>query len=269
MKDFSVARGTANLRGSEAGDGRGVVLVHAGVADRRSWFEVMELLSHRGFRCVSYDQRGHGDTTYDAEPYSATEDLLAVMTDRGVRGCTMVGCSRGGQIALDAALNAPEAVEALMLVGSAPVDAPFPPPSPEVAALFSAAEEADDAGDIDRVNRLEARIWLDGPLAPEGRAASSARELFLDMNGRALRAADTGTMQPFAPTWESLPRLEVPIAVLVGEHDLPSLRAAAEATAARIGHADFRLLPGTAHLPMLEQPSVVAEAIAGLAGRVV
>ena len=35
-------------------------------------------------------------------------------------------------------------------------------------------------------------MWLDGPSAEEGRVGGRARELFLEMNDRALRAEDPG-----------------------------------------------------------------------------
>jgi len=262
-----VERGAAVLRGSESGNGPSVVLIHAGVADRRSWFEVMDQLSGQGVRCLAYDQRGYGDTTYDTEPYSAREDLLAVLAGRGLSRAVLVGCSRGGQIALDVAVTMPEVVDALMLIGSAPSDAPFPTSPPEVTELAAAVEKAEAAGDLAAVNELEARIWLDGPMAPPGRVGSPARDLFLDMNGRALAAPDAGEMEPFAPTWEELPRLGMPVSLLVGELDLPELRAAAEAVAARIPGAEFQLMPETAHLPMVEQPAATAEAIRTLLAR--
>ena len=53
-------------------------------------------------------------------------------------------------------------------------------------------EKAEERGDLATVNRLEARVWLDGPAAAEGRVSGAPRDLFLEMNGRALDADDPG-----------------------------------------------------------------------------
>lgn len=56
MEDFSVVRGATTLRATrtESVGDLAVVFLHAGVADRRSWLEVMGLLESRGVRCVAY-----------------------------------------------------------------------------------------------------------------------------------------------------------------------------------------------------------------------
>src|SRR4051794_32279778 len=150
MNDFSVVHGSATLRGTEngSGTGRAVVFVHAGVADRRSWLDVMASLNDDNVRCIAYDQRGYGVTSYAPEPYSATGDLLAVLDDRDVDRAVLVGASRGGQIAMDAALSAPDCVAGLMLIGSAPHDAPrsSEPVPRELAELSSAIDAAEAAG---------------------------------------------------------------------------------------------------------------------------
>lgn len=267
MDDFAVAFGAATIRGSESGSGPEVVFLHAGVADRRSWFDVMELVANAGMRCIAYDQRGYGDTESADEPFSHREDLAAVLNARSVETAALVGASRGGQIALDFTVATPGRVDALMLVGSAPSDAPFPAPPDVVTELSRAIEEAEEKGDLATVNELEARAWLDGPLARPQRVGSPLRDLFLDMNGRALAATSYGTAAPFDPAWDALPSLLLPASIVVGDLDMPGLLAAATATAERLPNAELRILPDTAHLPMLEQPSVIAREVLDLVAR--
>jgi len=237
-----------------------LVFIHAGVADRRSWYEVMEIVGrHR--RCVAFDQRGFGDTTYDTSPFSGLDDLLAVFDQKGIADAVVVGCSKGGQLAFEASLCAQERVAALVLIGSAPQGegAPSADIPAAVGELFAAVEEADDAGDMDRVNELEAQAWLDGPLAPAGRVSGPARELFLDMNGRALEAPATGDEQPITTEWEDLDQVTAPTLLIVGSLELPLLRDRMEAMAGIIPGAELVVIDGVAHLPMLEQPARVAD----------
>ena len=56
----AVRSGTASLAVTETGSGSPVVLLHAGVADRRSRHAVMRALADRS-RLVAYDRRGFGN----------------------------------------------------------------------------------------------------------------------------------------------------------------------------------------------------------------
>lgn len=59
-----VTSGKASLAydvGGSPGDGADVLLIHAGVTDRRSWRPLVESLDSRR-RYVSYDMRGYGET---------------------------------------------------------------------------------------------------------------------------------------------------------------------------------------------------------------
>lgn len=58
--------------------------------------------------------------------------------------------------------------------------------------MIERIEVAENAADLDTVNRLEAHLWIDGPATQEGRVGGAARPLFLDMNNRALRSGDVG-----------------------------------------------------------------------------
>ena len=58
-----VTHGKARLAVEEHGSGRPVLLVHAGVTDRRSWRSLVIRLGEK-IRSISYDARGFGETTY-------------------------------------------------------------------------------------------------------------------------------------------------------------------------------------------------------------
>lgn len=235
-----------------AGSGADVLLIHAGVTDRRSWKPLIEALKGQA-RIVAYDARGFGDTTYETEPYSRHGDALTVMDAAGVDTAVVVGCSMGGGTAIDLALADPGRVVALVLIGSAVSGAPYPDITQEpTASIVKAAEEAEATGDIDEVNRLEARLWLDGPAAPEGRVGGGVRGLFLEMNGRALRAPDPGNRVEPGDAWPRLHEISVPTLVLVGDLDLPDIQEIDEQLAQRIEGARFVKLHGVAHLPHLE-----------------
>jgi pimeloyl-ACP methyl ester carboxylesterase len=114
---------------------------------------------------------------------------------------------------------------------------------------------------MDRANALEAQLWLDGPTSAEGRVGGHTRELFLDMNGRALRSVDPGPTAGRDPAWPKLGEIGVPTLVLVGDLDVSDLQAIGRLLAAALPDATFTELPGVAHLPQMEAPEVLAREI--------
>ncbi|MGH3362361.1 MAG: alpha/beta fold hydrolase [Nocardioides sp.] len=240
-----------------------VLLLHAGVTDRRSWQALVETLSPR-HRCVRYDARGYGETTYQREDgWSPVDDAVAVLEAAGVASAVVVAGSMGGAVALDLALAHPDRVRALVLIGSAVRGAPYPEiTEPRTSDLVARADAAEEAADWETLNRLEAWIWLDGPTVAEGRVSGPARELFLEMNDRALRAEDPGARAQLDETWPRLGEIRVPVLVMVGRLDLEDIRAVGEALAEALPEGHLVWLDGVAHLPQLEGDPTTLRAIA-------
>jgi pimeloyl-ACP methyl ester carboxylesterase len=243
-------------------DGADVLLIHAGVNDRRSWHHVVDRLGRR-HRCVAYDQRGYGETAYEPDDgWSPVADAVAVLDAAGVDRATVVACSMGGQTAIDLALAHPERVGGLVLIGTAVRGASYPElhegPTAELNARIEAAEAA---GDLDELGRLDAWMWLDGPGATEGRVSGPVRELFLDMNARALRAADPGAQADVPPAWPRLREIAVPTVIMVGRLDAEEILVVDEQAAAAIPGARLMWLDGVAHVPHLEGDPATLDAI--------
>lgn len=258
MRNFTVDVGTARLRGSDrepAGPERGaLVALHAGVADRRAWNTCALDWAAAGWRVIAHDRRGFGESEWDAAPHDHVADLVAVMDDRSVDRAVLLGNSMGGGVALDTALAHPDRVAALVLAGSAVTGAP---PVEHVTTeaeqdLEAAIDAADEAGDLEEVNRLECHYWLDGPDQPEGRVPGTARDLFLDMNGRALGAPDVGEWQRPPDAWPRLAEISVRTLVVSGALDERMVLAVADQLTHDIPDARQVRLPGSAHLPSLD-----------------
>jgi pimeloyl-ACP methyl ester carboxylesterase len=198
--------------------------------------------------------RGFGETTYEREDgWSAVGDALAVLDAAGFERPVVIACSIGGQVAIDLALAHPDRVGGLVLIGPAVSGAPYPDiDEGPTAELNARIESADASGDVDEVGRLDAWMWLDGPTAEEGRVGGPARELFLDMNGRALRAEDPGEPAETTPAWPRLAEISVPTLVMVGRLDVEDILVVDELAAGIIPGARLTLLDGVAHVPHLE-----------------
>jgi len=256
-----ITSGRAELAVEVVGQGEPVVFLHANVSDRRMWRAQIDAIGAT-HRAIAYDRRGFGDTRAGQEGFSSVEDLMAVVD--AVAGNTppiLVGCSQGGKIAIDAALRYPGWVRAPVLIAPSVGGAPEAAHLPDIAAVLARQKAAEDAGDIDAVNAIKARLWLDGPLASEGRVAGEARRLFLDMNAVALRAPPTGSNHDTAPAFDRLGEITVPTLVLWGDLDFPHIQDRCRHIVAAMPDAAGHALAGTAHLPSMDEPTKVTSLV--------
>ena len=101
------------------GAGQPVVLVHGVlIADAFAPLLVEPLLTAR-YQLILYHRRGYAGSTYPGGQLSIVEqaaDCRALMRELGVQCAHIVGHSYGGAIALQLALDAPEAVNSLALL---------------------------------------------------------------------------------------------------------------------------------------------------------
>jgi pimeloyl-ACP methyl ester carboxylesterase len=136
-------RGNAVLVGEWwTGTGPIMVLLHAGVTDRRSWDKVIQQLPSE-VGVIVYDRRGFGNTGPSQEAFSHVEDLLAVLDHATDGPVWLVGSSMGGGVALDTALTAPARVEGLVLLAPAVSGAPESDLDPDTARIGGLVERAE------------------------------------------------------------------------------------------------------------------------------
>jgi pimeloyl-ACP methyl ester carboxylesterase len=268
---LAVSVGSGRLMGEcwRSGDDRPtVVLLHSGVADRRSWHGVADRLATTA-TVVAYDRRGFGESGPPATPFSHLDDLMAVLDAVADRPVWLVGSSAGGGLALDATLAQPGRVAGLILLAPAVGGAPPPSLDPDTERLDRVREAAVAAGDLDAANRWDTWLWLDGPAEPEGRVGGPMRELARAMNAAVLRHRRPElVMAGETDAWARLPEVHVPATVICGDREVPFLRTRCAELARRLPQGRHRVVADAAHAPHLERPEVVAQLITeALSGR--
>lgn len=229
------------------------MLLHAGVADSRMWEPQIAGLKNE-FDFITPDMRGFGKSELPPNAWSPTADLLALMDALAVRDAPhIVGCSIGGGVAIDFALEHPDRVSKLVLVGATVIGLNLGQENDPIEADVRAAEET---GDLDAVNEAEMRLWLVGPGRAPNHVDKKLRDLFLDMNGIALRSdfqsAPRRPLVPPAP--RRLGEIKAPTLVVVGDHDIPDIHKHAAALVSGIRGSRKAVIQDAAHLPNLEHP---------------
>lgn len=252
----TVQVGGATLHYDAAGRGHPLILLHAGVADRRMWDEPFAALASY-YRVVRYDTRGYGGSVSEDVEFSNRQDLADLLTHLEIAQAHLLGVSRGGQIAMDFTLERPAMVSALVIVSAGPggFESADPAPQAETGA-FDEMEAAWKAKDLDRLADLEVRFWVDGPGQPEDRVSQRIRQRVREMILQNYRAHTVdGKPQPLAPPAAGrLAEIAVPTLIVTGDLDTSHIRAAADFMAEHIRGSRKVVLPGTAHMLSLEQP---------------
>src|SRR5882724_10784430 len=118
---FSLESGATTLFGEQIGEGTPLVLLHGLTATRRYVVMGSKQLPKAGFRAISYDARGHGESDPAPEPgaYEYADlagDLGVVMDSLEVARGVVAGASMGAHTALAFALAHPERVAAVVAI---------------------------------------------------------------------------------------------------------------------------------------------------------
>jgi len=253
---MSSQTGFAHLNGTQlyyevAGSGPALVLVHAGIADSRMWDEQFSVLAH-DFTIVRYDMRGFGQTPMIAGTFAHRHDLAALLQHLNISRTALLGCSMGGQMILDFALEFPEIVTALIPVASGVSGYAFEGDRPP---QWNALVAAYERGDLAQTSEYEVQIWVDGPHRRPDQVPASIRDRVHAMNLIALATPeDLGAEQPLdPPAINRLRDIQAPTFVVIGELDQPRILEQCAYIAQAIPGAETTSLPA-AHLPNMERP---------------
>jgi 2-succinyl-6-hydroxy-2,4-cyclohexadiene-1-carboxylate synthase len=233
------------LAGTVEGAGLRLTLVHGFTQTGRSWGEVARIFAS-AFEVVRVDLPGHGRS---AEVRMSFDETASAIGDVGGQS-VYIGYSMGARLCLRLALERPELVRGLVLVGGSPGLST----SLERASRRQADEQLAD--DIEKVGTARfLRRWLSqrmfATLTPteddlESRRANPAEGL-----AAALRTLGVAAQEPL---WGRLAELEMPVLLVAGELDA-KFTVTGERMAAAIGpNADAVTLPGCGHAAHLERP---------------
>jgi pimeloyl-ACP methyl ester carboxylesterase len=248
----------------DEGSGPPIVLLHAGIADVRSWDTMIAPLVAAGYRTLRYDQRGIGGSTTEPVEFSGIDDLLAVMDATGIGRAALVGNSLGGMLALDAAIVAPDRVVAVVGVGSG-LGGFRVEPTDEIRALDEeeARLEAAVPRDPAALAAFDVRVWVDGPGQPSTRVPAAIRDLVFEMDLLDPERHQGVARRIDPPANDRLAELRCPILAVAGDLDLPDVVQTARHLQANAPNAQALIWPDVAHMIGMEQPQRLADTVVG------
>lgn len=253
------ARTTAGIAYDRAGPRRDlpVVLIHAGVADRRMWDPQWTALTAER-DVVRVDLRGFGESAERPRgTLSHVDDVLDTMAELGIERCHLVGASLGAGVAVELTLTQSEMVHSLFL--SEPAGSLIPELTPDLHAFIEAERGALARHDIDAAVEANLAWWVDGPTRDAANVNRVVRELVRQMQRRAFEVTagwdDVEESELDPPALDRLGEIHVPTLVLVGSLDLDAIHDTARRVSDGISGARLVHWRDAAHLPSMERPN--------------
>jgi pimeloyl-ACP methyl ester carboxylesterase len=234
-------------------DGRGpaVLLTHGYSSTGRAWAGQHRALGD-GYRVISWDMRGHGETDSPADPAQYSHDLTVsdmhgLLGHLGVERAVVGGLSLGGTMSLAFYRRHPGMVRALVICDSGPGYR-----NAEARAEWNRRAEA-------RAADLEAR----GLEVLHGGSRDMREAMGRHRSAQGLAHAARGMLaQRDASIIDSLPDITVPTLVIVGDQDGPFI-APCEYMAKKIPGARLEIIAGAGHSSNLDQPEAFNRVLRG------
>jgi pimeloyl-ACP methyl ester carboxylesterase len=231
------------------------MFIHGAANDHSVWALQSRYFAYHGFNVLAVDLPGHGKSAGPA--LSGIEDMavwtLGVLDAVGIEKAALVGHSMGSLIALEAAANAQQRVEKLVLIATA-----FPMKVSD--ALLRAARARDhaaleminvwshSAGGQTGGNRLPGQWIMGGSMRLLERTADP---LYDDFNA----------CNQYAAGSDSAAKVTCPVLMISGSRDLMAPPRSAKPLAERLANLKSVTIKGSGHDLMAEQPDAVLDAL--------
>ena len=235
----------------DVGTGMPVVFVHGFPHHRGLWAPQLDALARRT-RCVALDLPGFGESTprADASVDAFADDVVALLDHLGIERAVVAGLSMGGYVALALWRRHPARCHALVLADTK-------------AAADDDAARAKRREMIAMARRggsaAVAEAMLPGMVGKSTRERSPELVAHVDAMLRAasvegiVGALEAMMTRPDAtPT---LPRIDVPTLVVVGEEDILTPPAVARVLADAVPGARLETIGSAGHVSNLERPA--------------
>ncbi len=244
------------------GHGPDLVLLHGWGMHGGIWDGVRDALAQQ-FRLHVVDLPGYGASVH-REPYTLAELARAVaqaMRQSMPQAAHVCGWSLGGQVALRLALDFPERVQSLVLIGTTPCfrqRADWPHGMDDATLEeFARSLEADYAGTLKRFLSLQARSGDDA------RAVIAAlREKLFARGEPSLAALRAGlALLRDIDLRDAVAEVQQPSLVIHGARDTVTPAAAGEWLAQRLPHGALTIVGGSAHAPFLSHRAETVRAM--------
>ncbi len=251
----SIESGDVSLSYTDSGgDGRPVVLIHGWPLSGASWSEQVPALTDAGYRVVTYDRRGFGESDKPEEGYdydTFAGDTAAVLDELDLTDVTLVGFSMGGgEVARYVGAHGEERLRSVVFAGAVPPYLLKTPDNDDGGLEDDAVKQMVEGARTNRFDFLDE--FMKGFFAVDGevKVTEVQRQEALQLAVPARDEAVVGCIDAFARTdfRADLDRITVPALVLHGDSDATvPFEVSGQRTAEALSDATTVVVAGAPH----------------------
>jgi pimeloyl-ACP methyl ester carboxylesterase len=247
-------RGDISINYEVQGTGPTLLLSNGFSGTTKVWSGVIDALAKR-YRVILWDMRGHGqsDAPDDIELYTrdaTIEDMLALLAEVDAKEAHIGGHSLGGYLSIELYRRHPEIFKSLLLFNTGP------------GFKKDEARDGWNAQCVKDAEKFETR-YAEQMALPESERRKGSHNSLMGV----ARAARGILPQDGAKVIETLPNINVPTLVLVGDND-KAFKNAAEYMGLKIPGATSVVVKDAGHNAMMDQPEAVADAVLAFLGSI-
>jgi 3-oxoadipate enol-lactonase len=236
---------------------RGVLVIHGYTGNHRNWALTIKPLLAAGYRTVSPDNPGHGESSAPTayEPYElghVADVIYELAAGLDLEPSIVIGHSMGGAIAEEYALRHRDAVRALVLVGSAG-GASGDERSPM-------AQHIDDLRDVFARGGMGAVFDRLGALGLQPGVESMSESQRSVLRGEFAKTSWSGyefaglALRTRRETLSGLADFDAPTLIVHGENESPQLQRVSRDLESAVAGSRRVVIAGAGHSPQIEAP---------------
>jgi pimeloyl-ACP methyl ester carboxylesterase len=264
----SVAVGGVSLAVSDTGDtGTPVLLVHGMGLDQRMWRPQVGPLAAAGYRVITFDSRGHGQSGVPESGYTVVafaDEAMGVLDALGIERAHILGLSMGGSIVARMAVRWPDRIASVTVIGAMPCG--YPRLSEWMRQGATASMVMDGTMDLATYREQRLSSFLYAPTLADPVAGPLAHEVLIDALQTTAVLRETTLERaagwPSPTDWDLWirPDRPVPALVMAGSLDEPTFQSFAR-DARELPRATGFIVEGSAHLANISHAALVNELV--------
>jgi len=243
-----------NMAYDDVGNGPPVLLIHGFPLSRKMWRLQAEALAAAGYRVITPDLRGFGESDAPDGPYSIelfADDILELLDHLGIERAVIGGMSMGGYILLRLLLQAPERVSAALFITTRSTA----DDETGKARRLALARDVMRYGPQVITDAFTQVLFAPGTPEEKPELASEAYSWMVATSSRGL-AGGLLAMRERPDFTPLLPTIRQPSLVISAAQDQAAAPATAETFLQGLPNCTARLIPRGGHLVNLEEPEL-------------
>lgn len=245
----------------EKGTGSEVLLFSHGFLMDHTMYDGQVEAFQDQFRCITYDQRGHGRSEAITSSYeidALVNDAIGLIDALGIAPVHFVGMSTGGFVGLRIAMNRPELLKSLVLIDTSA----DPEEQSKLKQYNLLLKTVNLVGWQPVIGRVMPILFYETFLKDSERKAEVKkwRKIISSHNKKAIMAFGNAIFSR-GTVVDQLQNIKTPTVVIVGKHDAATPSSYAETMADKIHDCRMRVIPDAGHSSPVEKPRAVAEAM--------